>query len=268
MHEKIHGQSERCDNFQNDEHSMLAESFAGILKFRARPKFCVHSPERRALSAILKNNITQQTMKKIVLFLLIVIKLSNAFGQTDKHGNPIFNSEPISEENFDIFELTSSYYTINNNISNKGSSVYVSDKPTSAEYLKFARELPSNFFIVHRGESVMVMIMLMQKIKGSNTNLFYNIVNPNNGKIAQIPCTVFGEISEKRADELLKIEVDMAAKIIGLPNNGKGLLFNGIVYRIQPYERLKAEVIAIAKQLLEPEEKIKDPIKWRKNKNI
>jgi hypothetical protein len=207
-------------------------------------------------------------MKKIALIILTVFTLTNAFGQTDKHGNPVFNNELISEEKLDAFELTSSYYTIDNNISNKGSSVYVSDKPTLTEYLKFARELPSNFFIVHQGQSVMVMIMLMPKIDGSYTTLSYNIVNPNNGKSMQTPCNVWGEISEKRADELLKLKVDTAAKIIDLPNNGKGLLFNGIAYRIQPYDKLKAEVIEIAKQLTTPVEEIKDPIEYVKKETI
>jgi len=207
-------------------------------------------------------------MKKIAFILLTFIILKNTFGQTDKHGNPVFNSELISEEKLNGFDLTSSYYTIDNNISNKGSSVYVSNKPTLNEYLKFSRELPSNFFIVHQGQSIMVMIMLIQKIDGSNTILSYNIVNPNNGKSMQTPCNVFGEISEKRADELLKLKVDTAAKIIDLPSNGKGLLFNNIVYRIQPYDKLKAEVIAITKQLLAPEEEIKDPVEYIKKETI
>jgi hypothetical protein len=220
------------------------------------------------LSTILRNNTTLRTMKKIALILLTVITLSNAFGQTDKHGNPIFNSELISEEKLDDFELTSSYYTIDNNISNKNSSVYVSDKPTLTEYLKFAQELPPNFFIVHQGQSVMVSIMLMQRIDDSGITFSYNIINPNNGKSMQAPCNVFGEISENRADELLKLKVDTTAKIIDLPNNGKGFLFNDIVYRIQPYDKLKAEVIAIAKQLLAPEEEIKDPIEYIKKETI
>jgi len=207
-------------------------------------------------------------MKTITLILLLTITLTNAFGQTDNHGNPVFNSEIISEEKLDGFELTSSYYTIANNISNKGSSVYVSDNPILTDYLKFARELPSNFFIIHQGGNVLVLIMLLQMIDDSNTTLFYNIINPNNGKSAEIPCNVFGEISEKRADELLKIRVDTAAKIIDLPNDEKELLFNGIVYKIQSYDKLKEEVIEITKQLLSPEEEIKDPIEYIKKETI
>lgn len=207
-------------------------------------------------------------MKRIALILLTVITVTNAFGQIDKHGNPIFNNELISEEKLEGFELTSSYYTMDNNISNKGSSVYVNENPTLIDYLKFARELPSNFFIIHQGQTVMFMIIVLQKNEDSKTAFTYNIVNPNNGKSMQIPCNVWGEISEQRADELLKLKVDTAAKIIDLPNNGKGLLFNGIAYRIQSYDKLKAEIIEVAKQLTTPEEEIKDPIEYIKKETI
>ncbi|WP_164126226.1 hypothetical protein [Sphingobacterium luzhongxinii] len=46
-------------------------------------------------------------MKITTLLLLIVLGIGNVFSQTDKHGNPIFNSEVISEEKFDAFGLTS-----------------------------------------------------------------------------------------------------------------------------------------------------------------
>ncbi len=207
-------------------------------------------------------------MKTITLLLLTVFTLTNVSGQTDRHGNPVFNSQLISEEKFDGFELTSSYYTIDNNISDKGSSVYVSDHPTLSDYLTFARDLPSNYFIIHKGQNVLAMIMLIQKNEDSKTTLFYNIINPNNGKSIQAPCDVWGEISEKRADELIRLKVDPAAKIIDLPNDGKGILFNGIAYRIQPYDQLKEEILEIAKQLTAPEEEIKDPVAYIKRETI
>ena len=61
---------------------------------------------------------------------------------------------------------------------------------------------------------------------------------------------MWGEISEKRAHELLELKVDSSAKIIDLPNNGKGLLFEGIVYRIQPYDNLKKDVTELANKLM------------------
>ena len=75
-------------------------------------------------------------MKKITLILAFVVNLISAHGQTDEHGNPVFYSEQISIEQFDGFELTSIYYTIDSNIANKASSVYFTDEPTLSDYLK------------------------------------------------------------------------------------------------------------------------------------
>lgn len=207
-------------------------------------------------------------MKQISLIILTVITLTSAYAQVDNHGNPVFNSEIISEEHLEGFELTSSYYTIGNNISNKGSSVYVSDNPALSDYLKFARELPSHFFIVHQGQNVLLSIILMPKIEDSNTIFIHHLINPVNGKSMQLPCNVSGEVTEKRADELLKLKVDTSAKIIDLPMEGKGLLFDGIVYRIQPYDKVKEEVILLLNELAAPEEEIKDPVEYIKKETI
>jgi hypothetical protein len=78
-----------------------------------------------------------------------------------------------------------------------------------------------------------------------------------------VPCSVWGELNEKRAEELLKLKVDSAAALIDLPNNGKGLLFNGIAYRIQSFDKLKTEVIAIAGQIIGVEKR--KPLLTRKS---
>lgn len=210
-------------------------------------------------------------MKKLGLFFLTIFTLTSVLGQTDKNGNPIFNSDLISEEKFDNFELTSSYYNIKENISNKKSSVYVSDNPTVDEYIKFSRDLPATFFIAHKGQTVICMIMLLQKNDNGKTTLTYNIINPNTKKSFQVPCNVWGEINEKRADELLKLKVDTSSSVIDLPNNGKGLLFNGIAYRIQPFHKLKAEIIELVNQIADNEkqtEEIKDPEEYIKKETI
>jgi hypothetical protein len=206
-------------------------------------------------------------MKQITFLLFAVFAITSAFGQIDQHGNPVFNNELISEEKLDNFELTSSYYNINDNISNKESSVYVSDNPTIDDYLKFARDLPSNFLIIPNGQEAIVAIMLLQRHDGGKTALTYNIINPHNGKSMEVPCNVFGEITEKRVDELLKLKVDSTAKIIDMPG-GKSFLFNGIAYKIQPYDKLKAEVIELANQLISGEEEIKDPVEYIKKETI
>lgn len=92
--------------------------------------------------------------------------------------------------------------------------------------------------------------MLTPEINGTKTTLSYHIVNPENGKSVDVPCDVWGEISEKRADELTRLKIDEASNVIDLPNNGKLFLFDGVAYRIQPYDQIKTEVIKIAEHLI------------------
>jgi hypothetical protein len=60
-------------------------------------------------------------MKKVVIVILTILSLGQSFGQTDKNGNPIFNSVSTSEKSFDNFLLFSNYYTLKNNIENRAS---------------------------------------------------------------------------------------------------------------------------------------------------
>lgn len=183
-------------------------------------------------------------MKKIIVISFICFFTTSIFSQVDKYGSPVFNSELMSEEYYYGFELSVSYYTINNNISNPESSVFVNENPSLDDYLNFSRNLPSYVFTIHKGSDVVAMIGLQQVNEGNKTRMTYNIVDFNNGKKTEIPCGVFGEITEKRAEELEKLKPDPESEIINLPI-GKLYQFNGIAFRIQPYEKVKNEILQL-----------------------
>lgn len=207
-------------------------------------------------------------MRETTLFIFIFFAFNLTWGQVDKHGNPIFNSIELSNEYLENFGLACNYYTIDDNIDNKETSVFLSDNPTKEEYIKFARDLPSYFFILRKGQTPFAMVILLQKNEGNQTKLFYNILNPSTGENMEVPCNVWGEVTEKRANELLKLNVDSNAKIIDLPNNEKGLLFDGTTYRIQSYDKLKDEIIELAPRLLKPKEEIDDLKEYIKNETL
>ena len=68
-------------------------------------------------------------MKILTTILLTCLTLGQIFGQTDKNGNPVFNSVSTNEKAFDDFLLISNYYTLKNNLENSQSSVFISEKP-------------------------------------------------------------------------------------------------------------------------------------------
>jgi hypothetical protein len=191
----------------------------------------------------------QNTMKKTLFTALTTCFFITAYGQPPDTLITTFNSKVISEEKMVDFELTTKYYTIENNIANKSSSVYVSDNPTIMEYVQFALMLPSYFFIVHNGPAVKLEITLLQKKDGVVTTFSYVIVNPGTGKKLEVPSHIWGQISEGRVQELEKLKLDKTSKIMDQAKD-KSYSFNGFSYTIQSYDQVKAELLALVKPIM------------------
>jgi hypothetical protein len=173
-------------------------------------------------------------MKKLltVLFLLFA---SQVFSQTDKNGNPVFNSVTTDEETIGDFLLISSYYTLKNNIADKTSSVFISDSPTLDQVEQAATNLPSDFFMIRKDSAVLNMIMLMEKPARQ-----YFVVNPATGKNEQFPCTLKGDITENRAREIVEENYDQKARI-----KGHYLYFNDKKLRIISNADIRKDVLAL-----------------------
>ena len=154
-------------------------------------------------------------MNKFLMILLMLIA-AQCFSQTDQNGNPVFNSISLSEATIKDFSLLENYYTLKNNIENKNSSVYISNKPTLNEIENAALSLPSDFFIVSKKQAAIHLIMLLNKPTRQ-----YFVLNLTTRKQIQFPCSISGDITENRANEIIKEKYDSKAKI-----NGDKLFFN------------------------------------------
>ncbi len=162
---------------------------------------------------------------------MILISLKS-FSQTDKNGNPVFNSKTISEENINDYQLNTNYYTIDNNINSKTSSVFVNENPTLDEIEKFATKLPSVFFLVIKDNSPINMIMILD-----NPEKKYFVINPANGKNEVFDCNIKGDITENRAKEIIDKKFDSNAKIV----NNK-LYFNNKEFIIISNDEIKTGI--------------------------
>ena len=156
-------------------------------------------------------------MKKITIIILIILSLGKVFAQTDKNGNPIFNSVSTNEKSIDSFMLISNYYTLRNNIENKQSSVFISENPTLDQIENAATNLASDFFILTKESKMVVMVMLQSYPKRE-----YMTITMATKQQSTFPCTLSGDITENRAKEIIKEKYDTTATI----ENGK-LKFNG-----------------------------------------
>ncbi|SEG21238.1 hypothetical protein SAMN05421847_1754 [Halpernia humi] len=161
-------------------------------------------------------------MKKTLIIILTFLTLGQVFGQTDKNGNPVFNSVSTNETVIEDFLLISNYYTLKNNIENKQSSVFISEKPTLEQIEKAATNLASNFYILTKESKMVVMVML----QNDPMREFMTIVM-NTKKQSNFPCDLIGDITENRANELIDEKYDSTAFI----KNGI-LNFNGKEFKI------------------------------------
>jgi hypothetical protein len=175
------------------------------------------------------------------IFIITICISTILYSQIDEHGNPIFNSSPISEDTLDNYILSANYYTITNNIDNDNSSVFVDEDPSSEEILEFTRSLPSYFFMVHKNNVVSNMIMVLVEIDGKKSIYRYNILNPKTNKQKEIECNIKGDVTELRAIELIEKYPDKS-KEMKLGSNSM-ILFENIIYSIQGFEKLKKDII-------------------------
>jgi hypothetical protein len=173
------------------------------------------------------------------LFLLLATQV---FSQTDQNGNPVFNSVSTNEEKVKDFQFLSNYYTLKNNIENKSSSVYISNHPTLDEIENAALNLPSDFFVVMKKQSLLNVILIR-----NNPTRQYFVVNPTTGKQEELPCSIRGDITENRANEIIKENYDPKAKI-----KGNKLFFNNKKLKIISNTEIKNNVLElIEKQKLD-----------------
>lgn len=207
---------------------------------------------------------------KSILFIITSFYYINVFSQIDRNGEPVFNSEIISEESIGKYKLLSGYYTIKNNISDEESSVYVKDKPSTADYIKYSLTLPSYFFVLSKNNKMKFLTTLLPKISGDNIYMMYLGMNVSNGNKREIICNIPGEISEKRAEELVEMKVDSSFHL-HYTQEGKYLSFKDKKYLIMSYEKVKADILEMVDLFIKGKEKqkqIKDPEEYIRKESI
>lgn len=173
-------------------------------------------------------------MSKILTFLLLLLAIQG-FSQTDNNGNPVLNSVTLGNDTIKNFQLLSNYYTLKNNIDNKNSSVYISDKPTLDNIENAAINLPSDFFAITKNQSIINVILIR-----NNPLREYLVLNPTTGEQKHFRCHIKGELTENRANEIINEGYDPNAKIAG----GK-LYFNNKIFTIATNKAIKANIIEL-----------------------
>lgn len=161
-------------------------------------------------------------MKRLTQIAIILLISIQIYAQTDNNGNPVFNSVSTGEKEFKNCLLISNYYTLSNNIENKLSSVFISESPSLDEIENAAKLLPSDFFILTKESKMIAMVMIQEQPKRE----FMTMIMSSNKQDFHI-CELQGDVSENRANELIKENYDSTATI----KNGI-LTFNNKEFKI------------------------------------
>gem|GEM_PF-175745 len=146
---------------------------------------------------------------------------------------PTVAMEYFNKKGEDV-EIISNYYTIENNIENKSSSVFINEKPTSEDYINFSTKLPSYFFMIVDKGNVLGLAMLIPKTE--DDSFFYNVVIPSKDLSFQIPSQLKGKITEHRANEILNLK-NSKAEI-----SKNVLKFNNMDFEVLQYDKIIAEL--------------------------
>ncbi|HLS31770.1 MAG TPA: hypothetical protein VK021_13015 [Flavobacteriaceae bacterium] len=177
-------------------------------------------------------------MKKILAILLITLSIGQTYGQTDKNNNPVFNSISTQEKSYGDLMLISNYYTLEHNIDNKLSSVFISEEPTLDQIEKASVNLPSDFFILTKDSKIIALINLQ-----NDPEKVFITQEMRTGKQATFPSKLAGDITENRADEIIKEKYDPNAII----ENGY-LKFNEKEFKIISNQAIEEGVWTLIKK--------------------
>jgi len=177
-------------------------------------------------------------MKKVTITILAILTLGQLFGQTDKNGNPVFNSVSLNEKSVGDCLLISNYYTLKNNIENRASSAFISESPTLDQIEEAAINLPSDFFILTKEKRIVVTIILQNDPKRE-----FMVIDMTNNKQTRFPCNLSAGITENRANEIIKENYDSTAVI-----ENDILAFNNKKFQIISNKEIEGVVLDLIKK--------------------
>ena len=173
-------------------------------------------------------------MKYIIGFLFL-FTTTTTFAQTMKAGDPTVNFVTISELTVKDFKLSSNYYTLKNNLSNRTSEAYVADRPSLAQITAAALRMPSEQFKISKNGKQLSMVLFL-----TGENNAFLVINPLSKIQSGFTSGLTGAISENRAKELVKEKYDPAAVI-----RGDQLTFNKTQFTIIPDAKIREAVISL-----------------------
>jgi hypothetical protein len=146
-----------------------------------------------------------------------------------------FHSIQIQETKRLNHTIVYSYYTLQNNINNANSSVFLDSNPSPEQAMIAAINLPSDFVAIRDSQTVIAIILLVNKPKRE-----FLIIDPIRQSQYALPCNINGDITSNRANELVKHDFESKSFI----QNGE-LFIQGRKLKIISNKALEKKIMDI-----------------------
>jgi hypothetical protein len=167
----------------------------------------------------------------------------------DKNGAPIFNSVVLGDTALERCAVLVNYYTIDDNINNPQSSVFMTKSPSLEDYDHFATETNSYFFLVLVGDTCKAMLMLVSE---TSSGPFHFLITREIEKDPETEMVRYDFTSPNlpiltisRAQELVQSEVGSKMSAMKDKTGNVSILFNGRIHNVLALDRIMPDVIRL-----------------------
>lgn len=175
-------------------------------------------------------------MTRILPYLFSIFLSLSLFSQKKEPIN--LQSIATNEIQYKDILLMGNYYTLKNNIDNKNSSAYISKRPRLKDIQKAATSMPSEYYVLTKDSKLMGLIVLQWGDKKQ-----FHVAEMKSKKESNFPCPIIGDLSQRRAEELIKEGYDKDARI-----SNDTLFFNDKEFKIASTTTIESAVLSLIQQ--------------------
>lgn len=171
--------------------------------------------------------------------------------KTDAQGQPLLNAVPVADTVATDFSVVANYYTIQGNIDEPASSVFMSEAPSLDDYDRFARAIPSYAFVVVAEDEARSVVSLWQD--PADDSFWFLVPAPGGEEAVFLPAGyAFASsdpvLTEVRGLELLEGGVDAEAAPVQGDDGQVQVVFNQTRHNVLPFSTVLSDVVTLVQE--------------------
>ena len=164
--------------------------------------------------------------------------------KTDESGQPLMRATAVADTTLGEFSVVANYYTLEGNIDDPTSALFMSESPALADYERFARAIPSYAFLIVADEEPKTVLSLWQD--PADDSFWLLVPTAEGGQFVPTGYEFNSSdpvITEVRGLELLQNGIDADAATAQGAEGQVQVLFNGTAHNVLPFAPVFADVV-------------------------